>query len=141
MVLIGTIYSSLLLFSELSITDYDIISITFCSFIVGMGVLDISFTGYMVYSFYTFKPNAVFIGKAYVVMAFIINILSLLFISETNAEIFSTLKQLGGGVICFLFLCASRQVNNLVPPESRKILKRDKLWIGIYLAYPICLWY
>ena len=91
----------------------------------------------MLYSFFTFKPNAVFVGKAYVIINLLVSILSILFNNETNGEAYNTVKQFTGGAIWFLFLCISKQINNTFPVESRQILKRDWIWISVYLAYPI----
>ena len=92
---------------------------------------------YTVISFYTFKPNAVALGKTYVVIVFITNILALLS-GEYETSGIGSLTQLFRatiwGIIWFTFLCVSEQVNRLFPKRERHFLKRDKWMLCIFVG-------
>jgi hypothetical protein len=93
---------------------------------LGMGVLGI----YTIVSFYKYKPNAVALGKAYLIFAFSSNLITLLS-GEFDTEGLFTQKRiiyhLFWGIIWFWYLCQSKQVNSLFPKVKRKMYKQDKI--------------
>ena len=91
------------------------------------------FAGYTIYSFYNFKPNAVFLGKVYLVLIFVSNMI-VLFAGEFEKQGIGSFPQiirgLIWGIIWFIYLCVSKQVNHLFPKQNRKIFNRDLFIIG-----------
>ncbi|MDR2916905.1 MAG: hypothetical protein LBV74_19090 [Tannerella sp.] len=89
--------------------------------------------GYTIYSFYNFKPNAVFLGKVYLVLIFVSNIILLLageFEHQGIGSLQQVAKSLIWGIVWFIYLCVSTQVNRLYPKQNRKIFNRDLFLIG-----------
>lgn len=96
--------------------------------------------GYTIYSFYTFKPNAVALGKLCVLTVFISNLLTILVGEYTDSGVGSfaqTIRGLIWGTIWFIYLCASEQVNDLFPKQERKLFKRDKYLIAVMIIVPL----
>ncbi len=92
---------------------------------------------YVIYSFYTYKPNAVFLGKMYLIVIFLSNVLVLFGGEEDSVGSYRLLKALFWSVIWFVYLCVSKQVNELFPKRNRKIYKRDKYLIATIIAIPL----
>jgi len=92
---------------------------------------------YLIYSFYSFKPNAVFLGKFYLVMVVFLNSFSLI-TGQYDTIGFGGLSSIAKGliwsVIWLSYLFVSDQVKELFPPESRRIFKRDKYLLGIIVT-------
>lgn len=98
---------------------------------------------YTILAFLHKRPNAVFLGKGYLVVIFLSNVLLLLGGDYEDYGLGSfpqIMKALIWGIIWFTYLCLSRQVSDLFPKEERKILKRDKYIVGSLVLTPVILW-
>ena len=144
---IGGILTPMIGFAYMSISDYE----------TDMGLLwaqigavcdSILFLGfaflavYTIISFYNYSPNAVGLGKAYLILAIITNLLALLG-GDYASSGFSSLPQIIGRVfwqiIWFFYLSHSEQVKSLFPKEEQKLLKRDKILLFSIVA-PAVIW-
>ena len=96
----------------------------------------------MIISFYSYKPNAVALGKSYLIIVFVINLLVVLN-GEYESSGFGSLPNLLSGlvwsVIWFWYLCQSEQVKSLFPKNERKMFKRDKVLLFLIVA-PVIIW-
>lgn len=128
-------------FSEYYDESYGL-SITYA--LMGLDVLIASFTlllsFYTVWSFVKRKPNAVFLGRTYVVYVLFLNSL-LFFIGYGSPEQFSqgaeVLRSILWGIVWLLFLGVSKQVKALFPKPSRRILRRDWYILLTVIAAPL----
>ena len=88
---------------------------------------------YTIISFIKIKPNAVFLGKTYLIFLFINNLI-LLLVGEYEDSYMGSFLQISRSLIycCiwFSYLCFSEQVKDLFPPEKRIVYKRDKRLIA-----------
>ena len=78
----------------------------------------VALAGYTIYAFLYIRPNAVFLGKLYVIIIFISNMLVLLSgeMPDTGWDSLpQVVKALVWSFIWFSYLCVSRQVENLFP--------------------------
>lgn len=135
----GAIITLVFTIIHFSIEDYITNEFGLITNVLGIlsAVIDIllipMFAGYTIYSFYNFKPNAVFLGKVYLVLIFVSNMI-LLFAGEFENQGIGSLSQvirsLIWGIVWFIYLCVSKQVNLLFPKQSRKIFNRDLFIIG-----------
>ena len=92
--------------------------------LLGIGMLAIAI--YTTYAFTQRKPNAVFYGRLYVVLVFVTNIISL--INDPDAGlggVKQTFKGVIWGIIWFLYLLYSEQVQEVIPKSFRKVNKFD----------------
>lgn len=106
---------------------------------LGIGVL----AAYTIMAFLHKRPNAVFLGKSYLIVIFLSNVLLLLGGDYDDYGLGSfpqIMKALIWGVIWFVYLCLSGQVSDLFPKEERKILSRDKYIVGSLMLTPVILW-
>jgi hypothetical protein len=134
-------------FMNLSLSDYDTglgtwVAVTgaCCDGILlaGMGFLGF----YAIISFITYRPDAVGLAKAYIVLVFATNLISVLSgdFEETGINsLRRTIMHLLGGFIWFLYLCFSKQINTLFPRKERKMYKRDKILLFSVIT-PVTLW-
>lgn len=105
-----------------------------------LGVVDIitglSLFGIAIYTVYAFthrKPNAVFYGSFYVILVFVTNIISLFGGVDENG-LQNTTQVVRGiiwGVVWFLYLLFSKQVQEVIPKSFRKVSGLD--W-GVLIA-------
>ena len=106
----------------------------FCElfFYVLFGILGV----YATISFVKIKPNAVFLGKSYIVVLFFNNLV-LLLAGDYESSYIGSLQQLSRSLvfcgIWFSYLCLSAQVKNLFPSDKRVKLKRDKLLVALMI--------
>ena len=102
----------------------------------------VALAGYTIYAFLYIRPNAVFLGKLYVIIIFISNMLVLLSgeMPDTGWDSLpQVVKALVWSFIWFSYLCVSRQVENLFPKEERMVFKRDKYFAISLLVIPALL--
>ena len=140
---LGALLSVIFAIQDFSIYNYDIglsyemailIAITTEGFLL-LGIVILAI--YTITSFYNYKPNAVALAKAYVIIIFTTNLISLI-IGE--CEDVKSIRGMIWGAIWFVYLVVSDQVNEIFPIRSRKIYKRDKyLIIGIIGPYAIAM--
>ena len=90
--------------------------------LLGIGMLAIAI--YTIYAFTQRKPNAVFYGRLYVVLVFVTNIISLIGNPDAGlGGVKQTFKGIIWGIIWFLYLLYSEQVQEVIPKSFRKVSK------------------
>ena len=107
-------------------------------FSLGIGGLAV----YTILAFHKKRPNAVFLGKSYVIVIFLSNSLILLsgeYEDTGLGSLTQIIKALVWGIIWFTYLSVSQQVSDIFPKEERKIPKRDKYIVGSLLVTPLLL--
>jgi len=96
---------------------------------------------YVIYSFSTFQPNAVFIVKLHLIVLFLLTLCVFLgnIFQENKMENTSSIIviKFAWCIGWFLYFCFSTQIKELFPKSERKIFKRDKYLIGFIVAFPI----
>lgn len=92
--------------------------------LMGIGMLAIA--SYTIYAFTQRKPNAVFYGRLYVVLVFVTNIISLIGNPDAGlGGVKQTFRGIIWGIIWFLYLLYSEQVQEVIPKSFRKVSKFD----------------
>ena len=92
--------------------------------LLGVGMLAIAI--YTIYAFTQRKPNAVFYGRLYVVLVFVTNIISLIGNPDAGlGGVKQTFRGIIWGIIWFLYLLYSEQVQEVIPKSFRKVSKFD----------------
>lgn len=134
--------------ADFSLDAYDTGGVFFLAYFIAL--VDIAYTlgigGLAIYTILAFlnkRPNAVFLGKSYLIVIFLSNVLLLLGGDYDDYGLGSfpqIMKALIWGVIWFVYLCLSGQVSDLFPKEERKILSRDKYIVGSLVLTPVILW-
>lgn len=134
--------------ADFSLDAYDTGGGFFLAYFIAL--IDIAYTlgigGLAIYTILAFlnkRPNAVFLGKSYLIVIFLSNVLLLLGGDYDDYGLGSfpqIMKALIWGVIWFVYLCLSGQVSDLFPKEERKILSRDKYIVGSLMLTPVILW-
>lgn len=97
-------------------------------------ILAFGFTCYLIYAFVKIKCNAVFLGKASMVIGFISNLAMLILLEKIDTN---SICGMAGAILWFLYLTYSKQVNDIFPKGFRKALKRDYYIIAAYSLFPI----
>lgn len=143
----GAALTVIFTFYNFSFADYDMGGGDFITYL--WAALDILFTlgigglaGYTIWAFLKKRPNAVFLGKSYVIIIFLSNSLILLsgeYEESGLGSLSQIVKALAWGIIWFTYLCVSEQVLDLFPKEGRKIPERDKYIVGSLVAIPLLL--
>jgi len=106
------------------------------------GILLLAVAGLTVYSFVNRKPNAVFWGKVYVILVFLTNAFVLIGGATEETGLQSTSHLLRGviwGLIWFLYLTFSHQVQEVIPKSFRKISSIDWAMLATSVLLPIFL--
>jgi len=144
---IGGFLSPVIGFTNMSTVDYDTGLGLFWAKI-GMvcdGILLVGYfclAVYIIISFLTYKPNAVALGKAYLIIVFIFNLLFLIGGDYESTGFYSlaeTIRSLIWGVIWFMYLTYSEQVKELFPKKQRTIYTRDKILL-LAIVGPVFIW-
>ena len=141
---IGGVLSPIRGFFTMSLSDYDIgigqwfsIAGAVSDGILLLGMAFLAF--YTIISFNKYKPNAVQLGKSYLIIAFTFNLYGLLVadyeLIEFNKQIIPLIWQ----VIWFIYLSQSVLVEELFPKEERKLFKRDKILLFSIIT-PVIIW-
>lgn len=92
--------------------------------LLGIGMLAIAI--YTIYAFSQRKANAVFYGRLYVVLVFVTNIISLIGNPDAGlGGVKQTFRGIIWGIIWFLYLLYSEQVQEVIPKSFRKVSKFD----------------
>lgn len=97
---------------------------------------------YTIHAFIYIRPNAVFLGRLYIIVIFISNLLALLSGDMEDVgwgSLPQVVKGLLWSLIWFIYLSVSNQVAELFPKENRRIFKRDKYFAGSLLTIPALL--
>jgi hypothetical protein len=107
---------------------------------VVLGVLLLALSCYTIYSFSKRKPNAVFLGKMYVIIVFATNVISLIG-GEFETTGLGSLTQVVRGliwcVVWYLYLTFSTQVKEIIPKSYRKVFNRDYYIIAAFVVVPL----
>lgn len=107
-------------------------------YVLGIGGLAL----YTILAFLNKRSNAVFLGKSYLIIIFLSNLLLLLggdYGDYGWGSLPQILKALIFGIVWLVYLCLSEQVSDLFPKEERKILSRDKYIVGSLIFTPVLL--
>lgn len=92
--------------------------------LLGIGMLAIAI--YTIYAFSQRKANAVFYGRLYVVLVFVTNIILLIANPDAGlGGVKQTFRGIIWGIIWFLYLLYSEQVQEVIPKSFRKVSKFD----------------
>lgn len=92
--------------------------------LLGIGMLAIAL--YTIYAFIHRKPNAVFYGRLYVVLVFVTNIILLIANPDAGlGGVKQTFRGIIWGIIWFLYLFYSEQVQEVIPKSFRRVSKFD----------------
>ncbi len=144
---VGGALTVILSISSFSLSEYDMGVGSFVTYVCA--ALDVLFTlgiAYLaVYTLLAFKkkrPNAVFLGKSYLIVIFLSNSLVLLSGEYTDSgwgSLPQIIKALLWGIVWFTYLSVSQQVADLFPKEERKVYKKDKYLVTSLLVLPIFL--
>ena len=109
---------------------------------VALGVMLCTLGFYTFYSFLQRKPDAVYLGKLYVVTTFLSNLLAL-FNGDYDATGLRSepqiIRGLIWGVIWYAFLCVSKRVKEVIPKEYRKKTAKDYYITAALYLIPIVL--
>lgn len=144
---LGAVATIIFSIAEFSLDSYDmgvgsLITYLFASFdiIYTLGIAGLAL--YTIMAFLNKRPNAVFLGKSYLIVIFLSNLLLLVegdFAEYGLGSLSQIVKVLIWGIIWFLYLSFSKQVADIFPKIERKILKRDKYMIGSLIFAPVIL--
>lgn len=86
------------------------------------------------------SPDAVFLGKMYIVAVFALNLFTLLvgdFEESGFGSVGQLVRSLVWGVIWFCYLTFSKQVKEVIPKEYRRRTKWDYLLLALVIAIPV----
>lgn len=106
-------------------------------------VLGASFFGLAVYSIYAFcnrLPNAVFLVKTYYLLSIFISILAFFDgdMSDSDSKV-QAISRIAGGLVCFLYICFSSRVEEVIPVPYRKTSTSDYLLLAAIIGFPLLL--
>lgn len=141
---IGGALTPIMGFSTMSLSNYDLgignwfsVAGAVSDGILLLGMAFLAF--YTIISFNKYKPNAVKLGKSYLIIAFTGNLLSLIVSDYDVSELSKLIIPLVWQVIWFIYLSQSNVVEELFPKEERKLFKRDKILLFSIIT-PIIIW-
>ena len=140
-IIAGGMFSAIYPIATFNASDY---AGNFCLGAVDIvtGLLLLAVAVFTVYSFVNRKPNAVFWGKVYVVLVFLTNVLALIGGNTEETGLQSTAQVIRGaiwGVIWFLYLTFSDQVQEIIPKSYRKISSTDWAMLAASVLIPVSL--
>ena len=141
-IILGGLFSAIYPIATFNASDY---AGNFCLGAVDIvtGLLLLAVAGFTVYSFVNRKPNAVFWGKVYVVLVFLTNVLVLIGGATEDTGFQSTTQVIRGvvwGIIWFLYLSFSDQVQEIIPKSFRKISSTDWAMLAASVLLPVFLY-
>ena len=140
-IIVGGLISAIYPIATFNAADY---AGNFCLGAVDIvtGLLLLAVAGFTVYSFANRKPNAVFWGKIYVALVFLTNLFVLIggATEETGLQSASqVVRSVIWGVIWFLYLTFSDQVQEIIPKSFRKISSTDWAMVAASVLLPVFL--
>ena len=97
------------------------------------------FQSYTVYGFVTRKPDAVFLSKYQLIVVALFNVLSLIGGTVEDEMVVRLIISLIWAVIWFVYLTVSEDVKDLIPPETRKLTRFNKVMFILSLVIPTVL--
>ncbi len=135
----GGLVSAIYPIATYNVTEYDDNTILAVGDVV-FGLLLCALAFYTLYAFIQRKPDAVFLGKTYVVAVFASNLLSL-FVGEFEPSGIGSFSQvirgLTWGGFWFTYLCVSNQVEEVIPKEYRKLGNIDYYILTSLIVVPL----
>lgn len=139
MVVAGGLFSLIFPIASYNSSEYSGSTILALTDIVFGGLLCV--VAFMtLHAFFQRKADAVFLGKTYVAVVFASNLL-VLFVGEfepTGIGSFShILRRLCWGIIWFSYLCKSKQVQEVIPKEFRKLSSIDYRLLIALIVVPL----
>ena len=140
-IIVGGLISAIYPIATFNAADY---AGNFCLGAVDIvtGLLLLAVAGFTVYSFTNRKPNAVFWGKIYVALVFLTNLFVLIggATEETGLQSASqVVRSVIWGIIWFLYLTFSDQVQGVIPKSFRKISSTDWAMVAASVLLPVFL--
>lgn len=140
-IILGGLFSAIYPIATFNASDY---AGNFCLGAVDIviGLLLLAVAGFTVYSFVNRKPNAVFWGRVYVALVFLTNIFVLIGGATEDTGFQSTTHVIRGviwGIIWFLYLSFSDQVQEVIPQSFRKITSMDWAMLAASVLLPVFL--
>ena len=145
---LGGILTPVIGFLNMSIFNYDIgtgvlwtwIGVVCDSlFLLGIAFLAV----YTIISFINYKPNAVGLGKAYLIIVLVSNVFSLI-LGDYESTGINSMSQISyriiWQVIWLFYLSHSKQVNALFPKAKRKLSISDITMLSTIVA-PVLIWF
>lgn len=138
-IVLGGIFSAVYPLATLDLAEYDGDKILAFADILN-GFLICGLAIYTTFAFIHRKPDAVFLGKTYIIVVFSINLLALLVGEHEESGIGSMshlARSLVWSVIWFCYLCFSSQVQEVIPKEYRKRTKLDYVIVAIMVFVPL----
>lgn len=140
-IIVGGLISAIYPIATFNAADY---AGNFCLGAVDIvtGLLILAVAGFTVYSFVNRKPNAVFWGKTYVALVFLTNLFVLISGStEENGlqSVTQVVRSFIWGIIWFLYLTFSNQVQDVLPKSFRKVSSTDWALVAASVLLPVFL--
>lgn len=140
-IIVGGLISAIYPIATFNAADY---AGNFCLGAVDIvtGLLILAVAGFTVYSFVNRKPNAVFWGKTYVALVFLTNLFVLISGStEENGlqSVTQVVRSVIWGIIWFLYLTFSNQVQDVLPKSFRKVSSTDWALVAASVLLPVFL--
>lgn len=140
-IIVGGLISAIYPIATFNAADY---AGNFCLGAVDIvtGLLILAVAGFTVYSFLNRKPNAVFWGKTYVALVFLTNLFVLISGStEENGlqSVTQVVRSVIWGIIWFLYLTFSNQVQDVLPKSFRKVSSTDWAIVAASVLLPVFL--
>lgn len=94
---------------------------------------------YTIYAFNTRRPNAIFYARFYVIMVFVTGLLSLLGGVDDSNSFKEGIRGIVWGVVWFVYLGNSKQVQRIIPPSFRKVSVVDwGVLAGVVFVLVLC---
>ena len=140
-IIAGGLFSAIYPIATFNASDY---ADNFCLGAVDVvtGFLLLAVAIFTVFLFVNRKPNAVFWGKVYVVLVLLTNTFVLIVGATEQSGYQSTVQVVKGilwGVIWFLYLSFSDQVQEIIPKSFRKISSTDWAMLATSVLFPLFL--
>lgn len=141
-IIVGGLISAIYPIATFNVADY---ANNFCLGAVDIvtGIFMLVVAVYTVFAFTKRKPNAVFWGRTYVILVFLTNIFVLISGSTEDTGLQSasrSFKSAIWGIVWFLYLAYSNQVQRIIPKTFRKASKKDWGILSGIIILPVFLY-
>lgn len=137
---VGNALSDILLIFEFKSEGYELNGVSTAGLILFL-LMQATLAVYTVHSFLKRKPDAVFLAKLYTIVLFVTTLLILPFYSgaeESSAVMLAIVLQAAIlSTIGFLYFTYAKQVKEVIPKPSRKVLRRDYYIVWAFIAVPL----
>ncbi|WP_455587855.1 hypothetical protein [Bacteroides sp.] len=138
----GSLFSLIMTITSSYPVDNDFFSYLAFSIDLLYALALVALACYTIHAFLYIRPNAVFLGRLYIIVIFVSNILTLLSGDMEDVgwgSLPQVVKALVWSLVWFTYLSLSNQVAELFPKENRKVFKRDKYFTAVLMAIPTIL--